>query len=173
MKECNMCKKKFKQNRTNQIYCSSKCRWDKKAEKRKGTEYKQKYKYKPHKKNKCSCGNLKTPKSKTCQDCYLKNRNPVTNRKGKDNPNYKGGCIREGRYKLLCRYKEYIFEHRAIIEQHIGRKLKTIEHIHHINGNGLDNRIENLKIMSNREHMKLHNELRKKQKESDMRGNEK
>lgn len=37
-------------------------------------------------------------------------------------------------------------EHRHIMELHIGRKLTRNEHVHHINHDKLDNRIENLEI---------------------------
>ena len=46
--------------------------------------------------------------------------------------------------------------HRLIMEHHIGRKLKSNEHIHHINNNKLDNRIENLQIVSPSEHIRIH-----------------
>ena len=49
-----------------------------------------------------------------------------------------------------------IKKHRKIIENAIGRKLTKDEHIHHINKNHKDNRIENLIIVTPQEHRKLH-----------------
>ena len=50
----------------------------------------------------------------------------------------------------------YISEHRYVMEQFLGRKLTKSEHIHHINHDKLDNRIENLEIISPSEHSKHH-----------------
>lgn len=51
---------------------------------------------------------------------------------------------------------KYFRLHRKIMEEHLGRKLNRDEHVNHINGNKLDNRIENLEVLSHSEHMKLH-----------------
>ena len=52
-------------------------------------------------------------------------------------------------------------QHRLVMEAYIGRYLNKEEIIHHINGNKSDNRIENLLITNNHEHLQYHSQLRK------------
>lgn len=49
-----------------------------------------------------------------------------------------------------------IFEHRFVMELHLGRKLRKSEKVHHRNHNKLDNNIANLEIVSMSEHKKIH-----------------
>lgn len=52
-----------------------------------------------------------------------------------------------------------IQEHRWVMEQHIGRPLRRSEQVHHRNHNRLDNRIENLELVSSAEHGMRHTVL--------------
>lgn len=50
----------------------------------------------------------------------------------------------------------YVMEHIYIMEQHIGRPLKEDEVVHHKNHIRNDNRLENLQLLTFKEHAKLH-----------------
>lgn len=55
-----------------------------------------------------------------------------------------------------------LYEHRLVIEKHLGRYLSTNEVVHHIDGNKSNNSLENLQLMTNEEHSRFHNKLRRK-----------
>ena len=68
----------------------------------------------------------------------------------------KTGYWLENGYKVLYNNGNPIKEHIFIMEQYLGRKLKENEVVHHINGNKLDNNIDNLQLLSREEHSRLH-----------------
>ena len=65
-----------------------------------------------------------------------------------------GKSIRQDGYIKLN--GQNALEHRAIMEQHLGRKLTPNETVHHRNHDRSDNRIDNLVVMTNSEHLKHH-----------------
>lgn len=78
-------------------------------------------------------------------------------KRGPAHPKWKGGSITSTGYKVIPNgYGRQIYEHRIILERHLGRKLSSNEVTHHINGNKLDNRIENLAVLTRAEHIHIH-----------------
>jgi hypothetical protein len=86
---------------------------------------------------------------------FVKGSKPFNYGKGK-------GYININGYKVISINGKEILEHRYLIQKKLNRKLNFNNIVHHINQNRLDNKIENLKLLSRAKHTKLHHEIRRK-----------
>ncbi len=138
-KICRNCYRKRKQNNSQQIECA------------------------------CACGKL-IPSLRVdgVEKKYYIGHNDKFQKTGSQSPFWKGGITKHPRGYIKIYKPEhpnsdrdgYIFEHRVIMEQYLGRLLTKDEIVHHINGIKTDNRIENLQLTNIREHIKIHMKLR-------------
>ncbi len=72
---------------------------------------------------------------------------------------WKGGKTVNDRGYVLVKEqdsKKYVREHRVIVERALGRKLSSSEHIHHIDGDKKNNKLNNLMVVSREQHMAIH-----------------
>jgi hypothetical protein len=70
------------------------------------------------------------------------------------------------KYKLVYKpnhprrdHRGYVREHRLVMEESIGRYLLPSEVVHHIDGNTLNNSLDNLELLDKREHDKRNTKL--------------
>lgn len=85
--------------------------------------------------------------------CYKGFRYSISRKRGK-------------KYRLLYKpnypnsdKRGYIREHRYVMEQKIGRILKRTEIVHHIDGDTLNNHLDNLELMDKRDHDRMNTHL--------------
>lgn len=132
----------------------------------------------PYKKNKkCkTCDNLIWPRGTYCPKCWIKDKlfTPAVRAKlaeagrnrslalrkqiGLKLTKHKiGATIKDQQgYIQIKTEKGFVWEHRFLLEKHLGRKLLKTEIVHHINGVKHDNRIKNLEITTKQKHMSDH-----------------
>jgi hypothetical protein len=87
---------------------------------------------------------------------------------GELGPNWKGGHTISNGYNYIrsighpnANEDNYVQEHRLVVEEFLGRYLETHEVVHHIDGNGLNNCVENLFLFpSSGSHAGYHSKIR-------------
>lgn len=107
--------------------------------------------------------NLKLPAIKARIQCLARER------VGEKHPCWKGGVILKRGYKYIFSkdhpYRDnqrYVKNSRLVMEKKLGRFLRPEEVVHHINGNCLDDRLQNLRLFpDNGSHIKHHNQERR------------
>lgn len=64
-------------------------------------------------------------------------------------------------YRMVRTPEGRKYEHRLVVEEALGRKLKPTEHVHHVDFNPRNNSLDNLTVMDGKEHLAMHYELRR------------
>lgn len=93
----------------------------------------------------------------------------MKNQKPKHTPGVKKGNVpwNKGKGKGYVNQRGYrchkingreVKEHRLFMERHLGRKLEPWEHVHHKDGDKLNNAINNLEVIDGAEHIRIHHE---------------
>lgn len=113
----------------------------------------------------CGCGKKVNPyRNSGLYYLYLNNHHPHPTKE--KHYFWKGGRKNhEGYILILLRdhpfasVDGYVYEHRLMMERHLGRNLRHDEDVHHLNGNKSDNRIGNLLLVPHDKHVLLHDNL--------------
>jgi hypothetical protein len=136
MRQCEQCGSTFSPRKPEQKYCCHPCYWKAKQ----GAYF---------------CAHCKRQFRLTSSNqkyCSLACRSKVNS--GANHYNYKGGFTRtRDGYRMISVEGRSIFEHRYVMEQHLGRTLSDDEVVHHRDGDKLNNALENLELVTRSHHV--------------------
>lgn len=129
----------------------------------------------------CYWESMKTDHSTVCPVCgitfnkeanqkYCSRKCQGIAKRGKPHPHTNG--ISKNRQGYVREYinGKYVLQHRLVVEQAIGRKLRDDEIVHHKDRNKSNNSLDNLEIMSSSEHTRMHEEELQKRKKAEADG---
>lgn len=94
-----------------------------------------------------NCNNISYAKS-YCEKHYKQKRKEGLYGKRRERADF---YITPRGYRKININGASVWEHRFVMEQHLGRDLLPEENVHHINGDKLDNKIENLELWNTRQ----------------------
>jgi len=100
--------------------------------------------------------------SRSCQlRGYMKDhpemQQNIRHPRGLDHHRWQGGRgLHSSGYVVIKHQGKYVFEHRLVMSQHIGRPLKREEQVHHIDGNKKNNSLDNLLLLPSAKAHRLH-----------------
>jgi uncharacterized protein (DUF1330 family) len=122
---------------------------------------------------KCGCGQMVQIKRWTLHPSKTKTQYIRGHQQWGNKRSWKTGEILQGGYIVVHspnhpnkNISGYVRRARLIMEKYLGRYLTKNEIVHHINKNKNDDRIENLKLMTNSEHLSLHHKNTKQKRNS-------
>ncbi len=99
----------------------------------------------PRRDNCPTCDGTKDKRAYQCSSCRFTYNNP---RLGTG----VGERLSTNGYVMLMVDRKEVYKHRHVMEEHLGRKLSSNEHVHHIDHDRTNNDISNLELLSCRDH---------------------